>query len=180
MNINKMGAFLVGVLAFSTACGAVDVVNHEAVLNAPFDGPGWDAKGKKPRDATPRRVVVAGTHLMLPNKLAAHRSFWNSMTSIRKALKDQPGFIGYATRTATDLSEDWTMSVWENEEAMYDYVTGQAHADAINALEPYATGGWVTHFEVDVSELPISIDDVIARIRESGRKAYPNVSDEPR
>lgn len=172
-NVKMMLVLAVGLLG----CGAVEVVDRQAVLNAPFDGPGWDQKAKAPRDVTPRRVVVAVTHLMLPNKVAAHREFWDVFNPIKERLASQPGLIGYATRTSMDLSEDWTVSIWETEEAMYEYVVGTEHADAITRMEKWATGAWVAHFEADITDLP-DMDDVPALVRQHGRKAYNHVPDQ--
>jgi quinol monooxygenase YgiN len=173
---------MVVVFGFVTAlagCDAVEVVDRQAVLNAPFEGPGWDSKASKPKDETPRRVVVAFTHLMLPNKAKAHQEFWDVMTPIRERLGKQAGLIGYATRVSLDLSEDWTLSVWENEEAMYDYVLGEEHMDAVKRLESYATGGWVSHIETDLNAIP-TIEDVPELVRSHGRKAWPHVAEEAR
>src|SRR5690242_12310981 len=89
---------LMGTLA---ACGELPTLDQE------FQGPGWDKDKKALKDATPRRLIAAATHLIVKQSdPRTHPTFAKVMRPISKQLETMPGLVGYGTRVYVDLSED--------------------------------------------------------------------------
>ncbi|MEW5851756.1 MAG: antibiotic biosynthesis monooxygenase [Myxococcota bacterium] len=154
-----------------TACAMQE---GKPVLDNPFDGPGWDREHNRPKDPSRTTFVAAATHLVVKDDPEAHRHFLEVFSPIREKLEsgDLPGFVGYGTRTAGDLHEDWTISLWESEEAMYNFVTSDEHMRAIETMGPWSEDGVVIHWEIRAQDLPLTYEMALEKLRNTGRDVY--------
>ncbi len=149
-------------------CGA-DKPAREGTL----EGPGWDAKARELRDKTPRTLFVAATHLRVKQTdLRTHPTFARVVQPITKALEASPGLVGYATRATWDLSDEWTVSVWESQEDMMRFAASDEHLDGVEAMDRLGATAQVGHWPVDASEIPWSWDKVLTQLDGQGRDGF--------
>lgn len=169
MKVSVVVPLLAGVLT-QAACGAA-----LPTLDQPFNGPGWDTNNNTLRDASPRQLVAAATHLRVRQEdPRTHPTFMRVMRPIDQELEHAPGLVGHATRVLADLSEDWTLSVWESEEDMAAFVMSNAHQDAIEQMAELSRPSTVVMWHVESSEMPLDWADAEAQLQAQGRDAFGN------
>jgi hypothetical protein len=75
-----------------------------------------------------------------------------------------PGAVGVSLRIRG--LEIATVSMWQDEASLSAFVGGGPHAAAMTALAPALQPGFLaTHWSMPGSELPLSVDDALARAR---------------
>ena len=127
-------------------------------LHTPFSGPGWD--GALSTDAEGPFVAVV-THT---RPVKEHRdAFDDHVDAITAQLEDQPGFVGGSLRGRLVGREVWTLTVWEDEESIADFVTSGAHWEALQDVEVIEGIGTV-EWAIEPSELPPSWSDALDRL----------------
>lgn len=78
-----------------------------------------------------RDVVVAITEVTLGANAAARARFWDQVRAVERSLAQQDGLIGYALRREIFGNRAWTMTVWENEQAIAAFTRSSAHREAV-------------------------------------------------
>jgi len=58
-------------------------------------------------------------------------SFYGLVRSIQKQLKSSRGLVGYSMRMQVLGKKAWTLSVWEDETALQEFVSKSPHADTM-------------------------------------------------
>src|SRR3974377_2275082 len=88
-------------------------------------------------DAAPERDYVALLSY-LPLR-SAWRIPWLVlyMLRIRRQLRASSGLVGYALRAQLVAKRFWTLSAWEDEAALQDFVVAPLHVAVMKALAPY-------------------------------------------
>ena len=61
-------------------------------------------------------------------------SFVRQSNAIQKQLKDSPGLIGYSLRAQLLGKRAWTLSVWQDERALSEFVGRSPHADTMKKV----------------------------------------------
>ena len=82
---------------------------------------------------------------------------------IQKQLRDTPGVIGYSLRAKLISRNFWTLSVWENEKALMDFVAKIPHGEAMQAMIPHMGPSKFTQWKVNASALPLRWEEAIKR-----------------
>lgn len=121
-----------------------------------FEGPGFTTVGglhaKYTEDDT---FIVAGTWLHVSK--SGRALFTERIDAIKRELWADPvGLVGYAFASGAG-GEHRTVSVWENRDAMYAFVLGEAHTAALTAhseISEPEDPGRTTSWEVTGAELP--------------------------
>lgn len=150
------------------ACGA-----DKPVREGTLQGPGWDAKAGELRNRNPRTLIVAATHLRVKQSdLRTHPTFARVVQPITRELETSPGLVGYATRATWDLSDEWTVSIWESEEDMMRFAASDVHLDGVEAMQRLGSQAWVGHWPVNSSEVPWSWDKVLQQLDGQGRDGF--------
>lgn len=91
--------------------------------------------------------VVSSTYLRLKSEPAAMARFGELMGPIQQALATQPGLLAIEFGSSMSCGTARTFSVWESEEAMFEFVAGPAHGAARAAVGEVSRGGSiVTHW----------------------------------
>lgn len=126
-------------------------------IGYPFRGPGFDSKEGPAIDYQGKEVLVAITHGVVDS--AARQEFSTSLEDVRKAMTDSPGLIGYSVRRQIFGGGVWTMSAWESEEALLDFIDSPAHQAAVvnGGISPESVRSaylWVTS-----NRLPLPWDE---------------------
>jgi hypothetical protein len=104
--------------------------------------------------------VALLTYLPL-RKYRAIPSFFLCTFQIQRQLNETPGAIGYSLRAKPLSRNFWTLSVWENERALMDFVAKVPHVDAMKAFSPHMGATKFTRWKVAGSSIPLNWDDAV-------------------
>jgi quinol monooxygenase YgiN len=107
-----------------------------------------------PPDAN-RDYVALLSYLPL-NKYRAIPAFLRFSFQIQKQLRGTPGVIGYSLRAKALNRNFWTLSVWEDQQALMDFVAKNPHGDAMRAMTLHMGRTKITQWKVAGSSLPLS------------------------
>jgi hypothetical protein len=83
-------------------------------------------------------------------------------------LQTREGLIAVAFGQSQKCGTVRTMAVWASEQAMSDFVLGDAHLAAMSEGSVVGLNGAVTHWEVAAGEIPMSWDLARSKIAEVG------------
>lgn len=159
-------------LAFAT----IVVGNTACELAQPLTGPGLTMGGELTTDA-PGPFTVSTTLLILKEgDNDAQTAFDQHMEVMNTALETAPGLVALSLSTTIGGSTSRTLSIWESDEAMLNWVTSEAHGDAMVALADHADPkSAVTSWQLTRAELEAAAptwDDAKARLDADGREVY--------
>ncbi|MFH9619168.1 DUF3291 domain-containing protein [Streptomyces pratensis] len=99
----------------------------------------------------------------VPRFLLKSLSSWSQV-------KTAPGAYG-ASLIAQPLKRVfWTLSAWEDRDALYAYAKSDPHGAAMRAMAPVMRQSTFTFWEVDSSSLPIGWDDAKRRLADKARE----------
>jgi heme-degrading monooxygenase HmoA len=82
---------------------------------------------------------------------------------VHRQLRTSPGLIGYSLLARLATKRFWTLSAWEDEAALQEFVAAAPHADVIKELTAYMGATRFTRWTVNGSELPLRWDDALKR-----------------
>ncbi|MEU6483296.1 DUF3291 domain-containing protein [Streptomyces sp. NPDC046887] len=97
------------------------------------------------------------------------RFFWKSLSAwgqVRKA----PGALGASLEAQLLKGVFYTLSAWEDRDALYAYAKAEPHKTIMTGLRSVMRESTFTFWEVPVAELPITWADAKRRIEEQARK----------
>ncbi len=103
------------------------------------------------------------------------KSFWAILSFIRQTraiqsqLESSNGLVGYSLRAQLLGKKAWTLSVWEDEAALAEFVRKAPHTDTMRKLRPQLTDARrFVRWKVARSGVPPKWDDALRRIEEEG------------
>lgn len=138
---------------------------------SPFAGPGFDAETGL-IGAVKDRYVVSSTHTIF-NPEAEDRFFALSGDVLGYLGSGQhPGFIGFSVGTSDRCGSARTMTVWESEQSMFDFVTSEAHLAAMNQVDDVLLIGGFAHWDVSSDNVPPTWDEARAEVATTAALAY--------
>jgi quinol monooxygenase YgiN len=90
---------------------------------------------------------------------------WLVLYSVRiqRQLRASSGLIGYSLRAQLAAKHFWTLSVWEDEVALQDFVAAPPHVAVMKALIPHMGKTRFTRWTVRGSDLPPGWRDALKR-----------------
>src|SRR6266850_1104729 len=97
------------------------------------------------------------------NKYSAIPGFFRFSIQIQKQLRSTPGMIGYTLRAKILSRNFWTLSVWEDQKTLMDFVAEIPHGEAMKAMAPHMGRTKITQWKVAGSSLPLSWDEAMQR-----------------
>ena len=94
--------------------------------------------------------------------------FFRYSNQINGQLRDTPGAIGYSMRAQLFSLQFWTLSVWDNDKALMEFVRKVPHGEAMTKIAPYMgkTNFW--RWKLPSAEIPPRWDDAMRRASASG------------
>jgi hypothetical protein len=110
---------------------------------------------------------VASTTLILLNPDEVER-FGELVGPISADLQTREGLIALSLGQSQKCGTARTLAVWASEQAMSDFVLGDAHVAAMSEFSVVGLNGAVTHWEVAADEVPMSWDLARSKIAEVG------------
>jgi heme-degrading monooxygenase HmoA len=85
------------------------------------------------------------------------------MLEIQRQLRETAGVIGYSMRAKILNRDFWTLSVWESERALMDFVAKAPHREAMKEITPYMGATKFTRWKVSGSSIPPDWADAVLR-----------------
>lgn len=153
----------------SAGCGADGWLYHS------FEGQGYSSEegliGISPDDT----LIVTATYL--PVSQSGSSLFHAHDDAIEAHLAQmESGLVGFAVGLKLFAGEYRTLTVWTDEDAMYDFVMSEPHVSAMTDLSKVKKENGAATFatwEIKASELPLDWDDVVEHLNDrENSKSY--------
>jgi hypothetical protein len=90
--------------------------------------------------------------------------FMRYTARIHRQLRETPGAIGYALRAKLLSKRFWTLSVWDSDRALMDFVAKVPHREGMKEIAPYMGATKFSRWKVLGSDVPPRWDDAIRRM----------------
>jgi quinol monooxygenase YgiN len=85
---------------------------------------------------------------------------------IVRQLQGSRGLLGYSLRAELMAKRFWTLSAWQDEASLHDFVDAGPHARAMAALRPHMGVTRFIRWTVEAAQLPLDWEDALSRWRE--------------
>ncbi|WP_224371739.1 hypothetical protein [Hyalangium versicolor] len=121
-------------------------LEEDLTRDLPLSGPAVREDGT----LAPGQYILSSTYLKMKTDAQAQARFQELIGPINEALSRQPGLMAVAFASSERCKTARTFTVWKDEAAMYEFVTGDAHLAAMSAVSEVSRGGSiVTHWPDD-------------------------------
>jgi heme-degrading monooxygenase HmoA len=104
--------------------------------------------------------------------LLHYRSFPNfarSLIAIQRELRHRNGIIGYSLLAHPIEGNFWTLSAWQSNAALNNFVRSQVHVTAMKTLRAHMGPTRFLEWTMSGSALPPTWDDALSRFRQTLR-----------
>ncbi len=109
-----------------------------------------------------KEYAVLLTHLPL-RRVTKLPSFLNYVRKINQQLDKTDGLVGYSLLARPLRFNYWTLSVWEDDDALRHFVQELPHRAAMEELPRALTGFKITRWTTGGKALPPTWDDALSR-----------------
>jgi quinol monooxygenase YgiN len=79
--------------------------------------------------------LVMASHLPL-KRISSTVRFFRGVSTVRKQLATADGLVGYTLRAKPLARDYWTLSVWEDERALREFMRTPPHVQLMTSLKP--------------------------------------------
>ena len=93
--------------------------------------------------------------------------FFRFTFEIMGQLQNSPGLIGYSLDAAPFSRKLWTLSVWQDQKALTDFVAAVPHSRIMQALAPHMGKTQFVQWTVEAHEIPLDWKIAKARLARS-------------
>jgi hypothetical protein len=118
---------------------------------------------KSPRLPDPEREYLALLSYLPLKRWRGLLRLGNYFRLILRQLRGTRGVVGYSMRVRFLRRQFWTLSVWEDEEALTAFVRAPPHVEAMERLRPFMGLTRFVRWRVRGAELPLYWDDAMQR-----------------
>lgn len=133
---------------------------------SPLSGASVDAQTGTLAAPKSGSYIVSTTYLALKPGAETGQRFGALMGPIMAQLKMQRGLAAITFSTSQKCSTARTLSVWEDEASMFDFVASPAHLSAISAVGEVSRGGSLVHHYVETDAArAVSWSTVVAQLK---------------
>src|SRR6266849_4833307 len=84
-------------------------------------------------------------------------------SKVGRQLAETRGLVGYSFRAKLSSHRFWTLSIWEDEQALMAFVSRDPHRGTMGLLQPYMCESAFTRWTIRGSGVPPAWDDAIQR-----------------
>ena len=116
-------------------------------------------------DVDPTHEYLALITYLLRKSYWSMFSFFRQSSAIQKQLKDSPGLIGYSLRAQLLGKNAWTLSVWQDESALSEFVGRSPHVDTMKKVNLGEARKFV-RWKLIGSEVPPKWDDALRHLHD--------------
>ncbi len=90
--------------------------------------------------------------------------FWLTFQTQRQ-LREANGLIGYSLHAQPLRRQFWTLSVWEDQRSLMDFVRQVPHGKIMQTLAPHMSKTQFVQWKVKASDIPLNWNAAKARMR---------------
>lgn len=137
-------------------------------LAKPFSGPITSMMNHSAKET----AVVGLTYVKTGKDGSKNDLFWEQVMKLDDYLPNIKGYLGHSIRRVPLGKEGWTMTVWENEEYLNAFVTGNAHQTAMAIGLGAVAKARFARVTILRSEVPISWAKAEQILALQGRDLY--------
>ena len=120
----------------------------------------WTAAG----DMEPgREYVVMASHLPL-RRLTSTLRFFRAVAAIRKQLRSAEGLVGYTLRAKPLARKYWTLSVWNDRDALAQFMRTPPHIGIMSSLKPLMAPTRFVQWQITAGDGRPSWSDALERL----------------
>jgi len=130
-----------------------------------FSTPFKEFNSKFPKE---KDVVLSITYIEINKSSSELSKFWEHVFSIRNKMNENPGVLGVSIRKSIFSNKAWTMTIWEDESSLENFVEGERHRTAIKEGRTTILKTKFYRNTIKYSELPISWDYAERLVEEKG------------
>jgi hypothetical protein len=120
----------------------------------------WTSIGTADPD---RDYLVLASALPLRRSWATPRFLW-MVLQVRRQLAGTPGLVGYSLDARPLTRRYWTLSVWEDRDALAGFVAASPHSEVMTRLRAHMGQTRFTTWQIKGSTLPPRWPDARARL----------------
>ena len=104
------------------------------------------------------------SHLPL-KRITSTIRFFRGVAAIRKQLATAPGLIGYTLRAKPLARDYWTLSVWQDEKTLHEFMRTPPHAGLMTSLRPLMGPTKFTTWEITAADGRPSMAGALQRLK---------------
>ena len=144
----------------------IALLTFACAVSRPFEGPGW-TDGALTSDHEGPFLVGATYARPHADQSDAFDDHVAAIQDVLDSMDEDSGLIGYSLRGEIAGRDNWTLTVWTSEEAMYGFVTSEEHLAAMAEADTILEDASFTHWETDASSLPPDWNEALSRLDEA-------------
>ena len=116
--------------------------------------------------------LVVASYLSLTSALKLPEFLWYSLRVLRQ-LGTAKGLLGYSTQAALWRRKFWTLSVWQNEAMLREFVEQAAHGKSMKRFERHIHEAKAAQWQVAGRSLPPDWQDAKERLAHAPDTKHP-------
>ena len=120
----------------------------------------WTAAGEMEPG---REYVVMASHLPLRSLTSTVR-FFRAVAAIRKQLRSAEGLVGYTLRAKRLARKYWTLSVWNDRDALAQFMRTPPHIGIMSSLKPLMAPTRFVQWQITAGDGRPSWSDALERL----------------
>ncbi|MGA4841851.1 DUF3291 domain-containing protein [Streptomyces sp. G45] len=128
----------------------------------------WMSPSEAPSSAT---AFVMASRLEVRSLRHVPRFLWKSYAAWQQ-LRSAPGAFGGSLEAQLTKGVFYTLSAWQDRDALYAYARAEPHKSIMTGLRPTMRDSVFTYWEVPAQELPISWTDAKQRLEQQASAAH--------
>lgn len=103
----------------------------------------WQGRGVDPATGAlaPGNYVMASTYIRQKLDPQTDEPLQELSEGVIRAMLESPGLVAFSVASSESCKSSRTFTVWESEEAMYEFVSSGAHAAAMPVFGRFSRGG---------------------------------------
>ena len=113
-------------------------------------------------------VILSITYIEINKSSSELSKFWEHVFSIKNKMNENPGVLGVSIRKSIFSNKAWTMTIWEDESSLENFVEGERHRTAIKEGKTTILKTKFYRNTIKYSELPISWENPERLVEEKG------------
>ncbi len=121
---------------------------------------------KEPIKEPEKILIVSITYAKTEEKSEKNKSFWKNVNSIKDNIKENSGLIGISISKKIFGNEAWTMTVWETEEDLENFIVSKRHSQAIDESEEALATSKFARLKMKHKDIPLPWDEAVKILAE--------------